>query len=102
MLPFFLVHFYLSYLSDIEKIRSGIGDKAALFLQYFSTFIIGFVIAFALNWKLALVLSNMFPLLSFLGATVSRVRISRMFCNCTVLYNKVRLIRRKILNARLT
>ena len=60
-------------LSDIEKIQSGIGEKAALFLQYFSTFITGFVIAFAHNWKLALVVATMVPLLSFLGAAISKV-----------------------------
>ena len=95
MVPFFLVHLLPnSFFSDIERIRSGIGDKAALFLQNFSTFSIGFIIAFVRNWKLTLVVATMMPLLSFLGAAVARVRISRVnkYMYHTALYCKVRLI----------
>ena len=60
-------------LSDIEKIQSGIGDKVAVFLSYFSTFIAGFVIAFTKSWKMALVVLTMLPLLTFVGATIARV-----------------------------
>jgi ABC-type multidrug transport system fused ATPase/permease subunit len=74
---------YLSYLifnrsvlhcfSDIEKIQAGIGDKLALFLQGFSTFIAGFVIGYVISWKLALVLSIMLPMLIVLGALIAKV-----------------------------
>ena len=73
---------YLNFfLSDIEKIQSGIGDKAALFLQYCSTFITGFVIAFSRNWKLALVVATMLPLLSFLGASIGKVVVVGIICS---------------------
>ena len=61
------------FFSDIEKIQAGIGDKLAIFIMQFSTFLTGFVIAFIRNWKLALVVGTMLPLLSFLGAVTAKV-----------------------------
>lgn len=61
------------YSSDIEKIQAGIGDKLALFLQALSTFIAGFVIGYIINWKLALVVSVMLPLLIGIAALVAKV-----------------------------
>ena len=63
----------LSY-SDIEKIQAGIGDKIGLFLQYCSTFVTGFVIAFTANWKLTLVLSVTLPILCLLIIAITQVR----------------------------
>jgi ABC-type multidrug transport system fused ATPase/permease subunit len=60
--------------SDVEKIQSGIGDKVSLFLQYFSTFLAGFVIGYITNWKLALVVSVMLPLLSLMAALIAKVK----------------------------
>ena len=68
--------FYCSLPSDIEKIQSGIGDKVALFLQYFSTFVAGFIIGYATNWKLALVVSVMLPILSAMAALIAKVKHS--------------------------
>ena len=59
--------------SDIEKIQSGIGDKVAVFLSYFSTFITGYVIAFSKSWKMALVVMAMLPLIAFVGGTIAKV-----------------------------
>lgn len=62
----------MSY-SDVEKIQAGIGDKVSLFLNYFSTFIAGFVIAFSFNWKMALVVAVMLPILAFMAGTIAKV-----------------------------
>ena len=64
-----------SLCSDIEKIQAGIGDKLALFLQYLTTFVTGFVIAYSINWKLALVLSIMLPLLTAMAFLIARVSL---------------------------
>lgn len=61
--------------SDVENIQSGIGDKIAIFLQYFSTFIASFLLGFAINWKLALVVSVTFPVLSVMGAILTKVNL---------------------------
>ena len=75
--PIYNCYKFLTFLflpvSDIEKIQSGIGDKVALFLQYFSTFIAGFVIGYATNWKLALVVSVMLPILSVMAGIIAKV-----------------------------
>ena len=63
--------------SDIEKIQSGIGDKVAVFLSYFSTFIAGYVIAFVYSWKMALVVMTMLPLIFFVAAAFSKVRLNQ-------------------------
>ena len=65
--------------SDIEKIQSGIGDKVALFLQYFSTFVAGFVIGYVTNWKLALVVSVMLPILSLMAALIAKVKTTNPY-----------------------
>ena len=68
--------------SDIEKIQSGIGDKVAVFLSYFSTFVTGYIVAFTRSWKMALVVMTMLPLIATVGAITSRVRRSSL---CTSL-----------------
>ena len=64
--------------SDVEKIQAGIGDKVSLFLNYFSTFVSGFLIAYTINWKMALVVSVILPLLSFIAALFAKVRSPSM------------------------
>ena len=66
--------------SDIGKIQSGIGDKLSVFLQYVSTFISGFVIAFIFSWKLALVTATMLPLIALLAGTIARVKPYNSHC----------------------
>lgn len=75
--------------SDIEKIQSGIGDKVALFLQYFSTFVAGFVIGYATNWKLALVVSVMLPILSVMAALIAKVDRLEILAFFTTLYLQI-------------
>lgn len=57
----------------MEKIQAGIGDKVSLFLNYFSTFVGGFVVAFFFNWKMALVVGVMLPLLAFMAGVIAKV-----------------------------
>ena len=57
----------------MEKIHSGIGDKVAIFLQFLTTFIASFVIAFITNGKLVLVVSIALPLLVLMGILLTKV-----------------------------
>ena len=59
--------------SDIEKIHDGIGDKAALFIQWISTFFGGFIIGFVLDWRLTLLLAGFTPFLVVCGSIFSVV-----------------------------
>ena len=68
------ISFCFSLCSDIEKIQAGIGDKVAVFLQYFSTFVAGYIIAFAYSWKLALVVASVLPVIAFLSGIIATVR----------------------------
>ena len=61
------------YCSDIDKIQSGIGDKMAIFLQYFTTFVTAFIIAYFVNWKLALVVSVTLPVVIAMGVLLTKV-----------------------------
>lgn len=63
----------------MEKIQAGIGDKVSLFLNYFTTFIAGFVIAFTINWKMALVVAVMLPLISLTAGIIAKVTGSSHF-----------------------
>jgi ABC-type multidrug transport system fused ATPase/permease subunit len=55
-------------IADTAVIQEGISEKIGLMIQFFCTFVSGFVIAFVKGWKLALVLCSVFPLLA--GAAV--------------------------------
>ena len=57
----------------MENIQSGIGDKVAIFLQHFTTFISGSVVGFVYNWKLALVVYTVLPIISVLGVVLTKV-----------------------------
>ena len=59
--------------SDIEKIHDGIGDKAALFIQWIATFFGGFIVGFIRDWRLTLVLVAFTPFLALSGAFFSVV-----------------------------
>lgn len=57
----------------MEKIQAGIGDKLSIFLNYISTFLACFLIAFSFNWKLALVVGAMVPVLAGMSAAIAKV-----------------------------
>ena len=63
--------------SGIEKIQSGIGDKVAVFLSYFSTFLTAYVIGFVRSWKIALVVMTMLPLIALVTGAISKVRLNQ-------------------------
>lgn len=58
---------------DLTQIQSGIGDKIGNTLQAISTLIGGFVVAFVLGWKLALVMLAMCPLIVVAGGLTGKV-----------------------------
>lgn len=70
----YLMALYFLLYSDIERIQAGIGDKVAVFLQYFSTFLAGYAVAFAFSWKLALVVAAVLPAIAFLAAIIAKVQ----------------------------
>lgn len=63
----YLHNYCVSFYRGIENIQSGIGIQAGNFLKDVTIFIVGIVWAFVINWKLALVLLTLFPIVSFLG-----------------------------------
>ncbi|KAF2292301.1 hypothetical protein GH714_018734 [Hevea brasiliensis] len=62
---------------DTVLIQDAMGEKVGKFLQYVSTFIGGFVIAFFKGWLLTLVMLSSIPLLVVAGAAIS-IMIARM------------------------
>ena len=75
------VHTYvlkLSYISTsnrgIDSIQEGIGIQLGNVLTDLSTFIIGIVLGFFINWKLTLSVVVLLPFLSFLAALSVAVR----------------------------
>ncbi|KAI9099534.1 P-loop containing nucleoside triphosphate hydrolase protein [Phlyctochytrium arcticum] len=57
--------------SDTQQMQEGISEKVGLIIQFFTTFIAGFVIAFIKGWRLALVLTACLPLLVGAAAIMS-------------------------------
>ena len=60
-------------ISDISMIQEGLSEKNALMIQYVTTFLSGFAIAYAKGWKLALVLSSVIPPMGIASAYVSKL-----------------------------
>ena len=78
--------------SDIEKIQAGIGDKMVVFLQNVSTFLTGYIFAFSINWKLALVVSAVLPVIAFLTYVYVKVYNGLLILLCILMwyvYDKV-------------
>ncbi|KAG9485029.1 hypothetical protein GDO78_008248, partial [Eleutherodactylus coqui] len=61
---------------DINTIHEGLGDKIAIFTQYFATFLAGIIIGFVNGWKLTLVILSVSPLLGVSAAVWSKLLAS--------------------------
>ncbi|CAJ1062228.1 ATP-binding cassette%2C sub-family B (MDR/TAP), member 4 [Xyrichtys novacula] len=61
---------------DIYKIQEGIGDKAGMLIQAYTTFIASFIIGFSKGWKLTLVILAVSPALGISAALFSKVLAS--------------------------
>ncbi|XP_041649046.1 ATP-binding cassette, sub-family B (MDR/TAP), member 4 [Cheilinus undulatus] len=61
---------------DVYKIQEGIGDKAGMLIQAYTTFIASFIIGFSKGWKLTLVILAVSPALGISAALFSKVLAS--------------------------
>lgn len=59
--------------SDILKLEEGIGEKLVYFLFWFSTGVVGFVIAFVVGWKFALICIVSLPITFVIMLTIGLV-----------------------------
>ena len=73
---------FVSFLvrSEIEKIQAGIGDKFSYVIKVMAVFLGGFIIAYTANWKVALVMSTMIPLVYVEGRIIFKVYPSHHKC----------------------
>lgn len=51
------------FISDLERVREGIGSKFSMVTQYSSTFFTGLIIGFCVNWRLTLIIICVAPFL---------------------------------------
>jgi ABC-type multidrug transport system fused ATPase/permease subunit len=59
--------------SDVNLIQAGIGDKVGSAIQFLSSALVGFIIAFIYSWKLTLVILSVTPILALCGAVFAQV-----------------------------
>uniref|UniRef100_A0A8C5WSY1 Uncharacterized protein n=1 Tax=Laticauda laticaudata TaxID=8630 RepID=A0A8C5WSY1_LATLA len=74
-LPFKVLTFhplFCLHCRDINTIHKGIGDKIAILIQNFSTFLTGVIIGFAYGWKLTLVILSVSPLIAILSILTTK------------------------------
>ncbi|XP_017179337.1 ABC transporter B family member 11-like [Malus domestica] len=76
---------------DTVLIQDAMGEKVGKFLQLFSTFIGGFIIAFIKGWLLTLVMLSSIPLLVASGAAMSII-ISKMATRGQSAYAKAAIV----------
>jgi ATP-binding cassette subfamily B (MDR/TAP) protein 1 len=58
--------------TDTHLIQQGLSEKVALVVSLLSSFVTGFVLAFARNWRLALAMSSILPCIAITGAIMNR------------------------------
>jgi ATP-binding cassette subfamily B (MDR/TAP) protein 1 len=58
---------------DIDKIHDGIGDKFVIMIQWFSTFISGFIVGLIKGWQLTLLLLALTPIMALSASVFSYV-----------------------------
>ena len=68
----------LVFCSDLEKIYKGIGDNLALLIQWTSTFFAAIGVGLFRDWRLALVLLGVTPLLALSGGMFAKVCVCVM------------------------
>ncbi|GJN89308.1 hypothetical protein Rhopal_002288-T1 [Rhodotorula paludigena] len=57
--------------TDTHLIQEGISDKVVISVQFLAIFVAGFVIAIVRNWRMALVISIIIPLIAVAGAVMN-------------------------------
>ncbi|XP_058038723.1 ATP-binding cassette sub-family B member 5 [Ahaetulla prasina] len=83
---------------DINTIHKGIGDKIAIIIQDFSTFLTGVIIGFAYGWKLTLVILSVTPLVAVSGGLWSYI-LSILTAKELLAYAKAGSVAEEILTA---
>lgn len=58
--------------TDTHLIQEGISDKIAITVMYLAIFVVGFVVAFIRNWRLALVVSTIVPAIAVAGSLMNK------------------------------
>ena len=59
--------------SDLIKVQDGIGDKLSIFFQLTSTFFAAFIIGFAIEWRLTLLMLGCTPFLAVAAFIFTKV-----------------------------
>jgi ATP-binding cassette subfamily B (MDR/TAP) protein 1 len=80
------VHRKLFLFSNLSKFEEGIGEKAATFIFFLSTFVSGIITALVLGWKLALICMVSFPV--SLGVTMIVSWVSNTFHPTLIYYDR--------------
>ncbi|CAD6196338.1 unnamed protein product [Caenorhabditis auriculariae] len=62
---------------DLERVREGLGDKMALFVQMMSAFVAGYGVGFFYSWSMTLVMMGLAPLIVLSGAWMSKQMATR-------------------------
>ena len=56
----------------MERVKEGTGDKGGLLIQFTSQFVAGFIVGFAYNWKMTLIMASLSPFLIISGLFMAR------------------------------
>ncbi|KIK49186.1 hypothetical protein CY34DRAFT_797578 [Suillus luteus UH-Slu-Lm8-n1] len=58
--------------SDTHLVQLGISEKVTLAITFISAFFVGFILAFARSWRLALAVSSILPCMMITGGTMNK------------------------------
>jgi ATP-binding cassette subfamily B (MDR/TAP) protein 1 len=57
---------------DTDLVQLGISEKVTLAVNFISAFFVGFILAYARSWRLALALSSILPCIGIVGAVMNK------------------------------
>ncbi|KAL0563134.1 hypothetical protein V5O48_018942, partial [Marasmius crinis-equi] len=58
--------------TDTHLVQQGISEKVALVVNFLASFVVGFILAYARNWRLALAMSSMLPCIAIAGGIMNK------------------------------
>lgn len=61
-----------SYFEIIDLVQLGISEKVTVSVSCISSFFVGFILAYARSWRLALALSSMIVCITIIGAAMKK------------------------------
>ena len=66
-----LFYIYI-YIAAVDLIQQGMSEKVGIVVNFLGAFISGFILAYVREWRLALAMTSILPLIMFFGMMMNK------------------------------